>query len=493
MPDPVTPIELPSVIDFYKEDLFSTPKAEISRLSPDRGPWLANQLQSLLNNDAFKDLDLTDQGCAERFLALHGDFIRFCPEWKNQGWLAWDETRWIRDEMGLEVERLATDVPRILSFEAVHSDIGSKFTKAALEYQSAWKVKQVLLAARREVVTHPEELDTDPFLLNLRNGTLNLKTGQLRDAWKSDYITKLAPVWQEPLAEAPLWRQFISQSMGGDQILADFLQRAVGYSLTGDVSEQKMFFLFGSGANGKSTFLNTILDLLGDYGHQAANNLLVHRRGKNDEAAIAGLFGRRFVSSIEVEDGAHLAEVLVKTMTGGDKLRGRNLYENPFEFHPQHKLWLAANKKPEVKGRDHAIWRRILTIPFEVEVPEDERDPHLKEKLLKEGPGILNWAIEGSLAWQEQGLAPPTKVIQATEAYREETDILGEFLEGYETDPESHVPTNEVRQDFLEWAEEMGEKKVGGRKLISMLEERGWKRGRRGNRATWEGVRRVSR
>lgn len=211
--------------------------------------------------------------------------------------------------------------------------------------------------------------------------------------------------------------------------MIDFLQRSVGYSLTGDVGEQVLFFLHGSGANGKSTFINAIFDTLGgDYAVQSAPDLLVQKSGERHPTEVADLQGKRLVASIEVEDGRRMAEGLVKQLTGGDLLKARHMREDFFQFKPTHKLYLVANHKPAVRGTDYAIWRRIRMIPFEVQIPDGERDARLPEKLRAEAPGILAWAVRGCLAWQRTGLAAPVEVTAATEAYRLESDSLGAFL-----------------------------------------------------------------
>jgi P4 family phage/plasmid primase-like protien len=209
----------------------------------------------------------------------------------------------------------------------------------------------------------------------------------------------------------------------------EYIQRAVGYSLTRRVDEQVLFFLYGTGANGKSTFLSTILALLGDYGMQAVPEFLLMRHGEQHPTERADLFRKRFVAAMEVESGKRLAESLVKFLTGGERIRARRLYENFWEFDPTHKFWLATNHKPVIRGTDYAIWRRIKTIPFTVKIPEDKKDPRLLDKLKADLPGILRWAVEGCLAWQENGLRDPSDVTEAGHVYQQEMDIIGQFLD----------------------------------------------------------------
>jgi putative DNA primase/helicase len=245
-----------------------------------------------------------------------------------------------------------------------------------------------------------------------------------------------------------------------DQALIRFYQATVGYTLTGSTREQKLFFLHGSGRNGKSTTTETHYVLMGDYAHHAPAALFVaDRHGREPETEIARLHGTRFVIGSEIEEGAKLAEKRVKELTGGDTLTGRFLYGSPFDFKPTHKLMMFGNHKPDVTGTDLGIWRRMLLIPFPVQIDESQVDRELPKKLLAELPGILNWAIEGCLVWQKDGLTVPSSVQQATAEYREEEDELGEFLEEKCVLGDAHqVKRSMLHQEYLEWARERGTK-----------------------------------
>jgi putative DNA primase/helicase len=278
----------------------------------------------------------------------------------------------------------------------------------------------------------PEDFDKDPFLFNCFNGTIDLRTGEVVDHRRQDMITALAPVQYSTTARSALWERFLDEATDGNQELQEFLQRAVGYSLTGSVSEEKLFFVHGPGGSGKSTFLETIKTVLGDYAKTADFESFVARSqsgGVRDD--IAELAGRRFVVSIEVDEGKKLAEGLTKLLTGGDTVRARFLYQEGFEFLPQFKLWLAANHAPKVKHDDSAMWRRILRIPFEHVIPKERRDPSVKARLKdvrESGPAILAWAVEGCLRWREEGLGIPAVVEDATEQYRLDMDPLRDFF-----------------------------------------------------------------
>ena len=248
--------------------------------------------------------------------------------------------------------------------------------------------------------------------------------------------------------------------MNGNEKLIAYLQKAVGYTLTGDTSEQVLHFLYGLGANGKSTFLETIMAMLGDYAKQTSTEtILVKKMTGGIPNDLAGLKGARLVSAQEVESGRRLAESLVKQLTGGDTISARFLHGEFFDFKPTFKLWISGNSKPVVRGGDYAIWRRIRLIPFTVQIPPEEQDRRLSEKLRGELPGILNWSLAGCLAWQREGLTPPEEVTAATESYRDEMDIIGQFIgERCLMGPEYKVTAKKLYAAFVEWSELHGGK-----------------------------------
>ena len=374
---------------------------------------------------------LTDTGNAERLVADHGRDIRYCHPLR--AWFVWDGTRWARDETG-EVRRRAKDTIRRTALEAYNekddtrrSDLLSHAARSESEHRRGAMVR--LAEAERAVQVLPDHLDRDPMLLTVNNGTLDLRTGERLDHDRAHLITKLAPVDHEPDAGCQLWLTFLDRIMAGNTDLIAFLQRAVGYSLTGDTSEQCLFLLYGTGANGKSVFVRTLARLFGDYANEASFETFLVRRGGGPRNDVADLRGARFVSAIEAEEGQRLAESLVKSLTGGDRVKARFLYSEHFSFEPTFKLWLAANHRPVIRGTDHAIWRRIRLIPFTVTIPDAEQDKHLGEKLAAELPGILRWAVDGCLAWQREGLGVPDAVRAATDAYRDESDPVSDFIE----------------------------------------------------------------
>jgi len=434
---------------------------------------------------------LTDVGNAERFVRLHKDTARHVPAW---GWLVWDGHRWAPDETNA-VTRLAIETVRAIYREAAEcTDINKRKQIAdhAKRSESKQRIEAMLKLAEALVADPPSAFDRDPYLLNVLNGTIDLKTMQLREHSREDHITKLAPVAFDPEADCPLWKAFLDRIFDGNHALISFLQRAVGYALTGDTREQCLFILWGTGANGKSTFVNTIQAILGDYALQTPTETLLAKRPEYIPNDIARLKGARFVSAIESAEGRKLNEPLIKQMTGGDKISARFLHREWFDFYPEFKIFLATNHKPVIRGTDHAIWRRIRLIPFTVTIPEDEQDKELPRKLLAEASGILNWALEGCLAWQREGLGVPDEVKEATESYKTEMDALAQFIaDCCIVDPSARVLNKELYAAYISWCQENGEEPLGQRSLGRSLSERGFtpiRLGRKGERG-WAGIR----
>lgn len=431
---------------------------------------------------------LTDLANAERLVARHGHDLRFCHPMGR--WIVWDGRRWAIDDIG-EVRARAKEVVRSIYAEAESlSDEEQRKARArwGLASESRMRIEAMIALAQSErgIPILPAELDRDPWLLTVRNGTLDLRTGALRQHNRGDLITRLVEIDYDPRAPAPLWRDFLARIMGGNDDLIAFLQRAVGYSLTGDTSERALFFLYGSGANGKTTFLETIRAIAGGYGVRTPTETLLTRRESipND---VARLRGARLVTAAEADEGRHLAEALVKDLTGGDMISARFLHAEWFDFKPTCKLWLAANHKPIVRGTDQAIWDRIKLIPFSVVIPEAEQDKTLVEKLRAELPGILAWAVEGCLAWRRGGLGVPREVRAATGEYREEMDVLGGFLDDC-CARTGRVGAKELYQAYLSWCEANGEKPISQRQFGLKMAERGFGQFRTARGRGWMGV-----
>jgi putative DNA primase/helicase len=354
--------------------------------------------------------------------------------------------------------------------------------KAALSFLSGWNDIHV-----REAT----DWDKDPWLLNVANGTIDLRTGALSPHDPGDLITKLAPVAYNPAAKAPLWDAFLERVLP-DEETRKLAQRVIGYSMTGDVSERVLFFLYGPGANGKTTFLEANYAMLGDYAQRIDPETLMVHRDTNIPNDIAALQGVRFVPTVEVEEGKRLAEVLVKQLTGTDTLRARLLYHEYFDYHPCFHIWLAANHYPVIKGTDRAIWDRIRLIPFVVTIPLAERDRKLQGKLKEELPGILRWALEGCLEWEKGGLETPRAVMAATEAYRAEMDILAAFIADCCVEsPQAAVTVKDHFDNYLHWCEKNGEKPLSKLVFGKRMKDRGFvqDQAKGGNRARyWKGI-----
>jgi putative DNA primase/helicase len=354
------------------------------------------------------------------------------------------------------------------------------------ESEARLRAAVALAATDQRVIAHPEVLDHDPMLLNVANGTVHLEFGEILDADPADLITKLAPVEYDHGAEAPTWLDFLERVTNGRQELIEFLQRAVGYSLTGLTNAQVFFVLYGTGANGKSTFIETLRALLGDYGQQTPAETFLERRGESVPNDLARLPGARFVSAVETPEGRRLNETAVKRLTGEDTITARFMRGEWFEFRPVFKCWLATNHRPDVRGTDEAIWRRVRLVPFTVTIPPAERDPDLPAKLRAELPGILRWAVEGCLAWRQDGLGDPEPVTAATAAYRSEMDTLGSFLEECCVLREDVVvKAGDLHEAYTVWS---GDRTLTKKALGLRLAERGFQPIKRRDGRWWKGV-----
>jgi putative DNA primase/helicase len=396
----------------------------------------------------------TDLGNAKRLVRRYGDRIRFVPQSKT--WLCYTGGRWMQDDSG-EIVRLAKQTALAIYDEAQAAPVSEQKRLAdhARHSQSKAKLDAMIALAWSEegIPVSPEDLDLDPLLLNVENGTIDLESSELLDHDPDDLITKQAPVIYDATATCPRWDAFLSRVLQGDRDLISFIQRAVGYSLTGQSIEQIFFMLYGLGANGKSTFIDTLKQILGGYATHADYGTFLSSRNEKSGSDLARLRGARFVAAAEPDDAKRLDEAAIKKITGGEPVMARFLYGEPFEYTPQFKLWLSGNHKPTIKGDDHAMWRRIYLIPFLVTIPREEWDVELKAKLLDEAPGILRWAVEGCLEWRQYGLKPPSAVTNATAEYREESDTLGQFLaECCELGEDYSEEANRLFDTYRSWA-----------------------------------------
>ena len=437
------------------------------------------------------EYNLTDLGNTRRLIHRHGRNLRYCWLWRK--WLVWDGKRWVKDDTG-EVYRLAKETVSSIYQEAAaapNDETRKKLGKHATRSEAGARIKEMVDLARSDVPVMPDELDASPDLLNTESGTIDLRTGELREHRREDLITKIAPTKYRPDAAAPTWEAFLERVLPGEDLRA-FVQRAVGYSTTGDTSEQCMFINHGGGANGKSTFQEAIAAALGDYAMRTPTEMLLARRFDGVPNDVARLKGARFVSASETEEGRRLAESRIKDLTGQDTITARFMKAEWFDFAPTHKLWLSTNHKPEIRGTDAAIWRRIRLVPWTVSIPPADQDKKLPEKLRSELPGILTWVVRGCLQWRREGLQAPDEVRKATGAYRVEMDVLAGFLADcceFGTDHWEYA--KDLYESYKRWCDENGERPEPQRKFGGRLGERGFQRDRGGSRGAgiWRGVR----
>ena len=422
------------------------------------------------------EFSLTDLGNAERFAARHAHHLRYCRLWKK--WLFWDETHWAADTTG-EAERMVAETVRHLlavASEMTNEKEQQRMVSFARRCESAVRLSALLAVARTQtpLVASADSFDADPWLLNTRTGLLDLRTDSFGPHEPEKLITRLAPVDYDPLATCPNWERFLQRVLAGRTELIRYVQKAVGYSLTGETGEQCLFLLYGQGANGKSTFLSTIMGILDSYARQLPMDSLLARQNPAIPNDIAALRGVRFVSAVEADDGARLAESLIKQMTGQDKISARFMRGEWFEFVPQFKLWLATNHKPRIHGCDEAIWRRVRLIPFTVTIPAAERDRNLAAQLRAEWPGILRWAVEGCRLWQQEGLDAPPDVVAATDEYRSEMDILADFLaQRCVTNPLCSVPVADTYRAYEAWCVATADRPISKRTFTARMREHG--------------------
>lgn len=412
-----------------------------------------------------------DTGNAERFVDQNGKNIRY--SYTNKNWYYYDEKVWVPDLTG-EIKRLADEVVVAMKNEDIYIPNDEEEEEAVKAFQKHIKYSRsnrgkanMLKEAEHHLPITPGEFDKNKELFNVQNGYLDLITGELKDHDKGKLFTKISNAEYTDKIDCPRWLEFLDEIFGYDQELIDFIQKAVGYSLTGSTREQSMFILFGNGRNGKSVFLDIINDIMGSYTvNIQPQTLMVKQQSSGANSDIARLDGARLVTTTEPNDGVRLDEGLVKQLTGGDKVTARHLYGNEFEFEPEFKIWMATNHKPIIRGTDDGIWRRLRMIPFNVQIPDHKVDKNLKHKLRKELTAILNWAVEGVLKWQEEGLKNPKVVEDANREYRVEMDVTELFIqECCELDEETRVPAKVLYQTFKEWARENGQYEMNNTKF----------------------------
>jgi len=421
----------------------------------------------------------TDLGNAEAFAAEHHGRLRHVKDQRR--WLVWNEGRWRPDQTG-EAERAAKETTRQLLVSAAEIDDRDERRAAvgfALKSQGDARIRALLSLASTEpeIVLAASALDTDPYLLACRNGTLDLRTGTLRPHDPDDLISLGTDVDYHAKAECPRFLRFLDEIFAGDDELVDYVHRAAGYTLTGDVREHVLFALWGAGRNGKTKLIEALQLVLGDFARTTPFDTFAktrHDRGPRND--IARLRRARMVVAAESTEGRQLDEAVVKLVSGGDTIAARFLYGEFFEFRPEFKLWLVTNHRPRVDGSDDAIWARLRLIPFEVSF-EGREDKTIGDQLAAEAEGILAWAVRGCLEWRRDGLGLPAKVAAATAEYRQDEDVLGAFLDERCT-MDGSITAADFRSAFEDFCKSVGERPVPASVLGRRLRRRGVEGGR---------------
>ena len=425
-----------------------------------------------------KHYSFDDTGNAERLFDAFGGVLRYC--YTDKKWLYYRDGKWNYDNLG-EVHRCVDAVLEYMRQEGMNMPEGDE--KGEPEEREAAKVKKAFMAhltktrasnrkkamlkeTEHKVPILPRNMDTQKELINCKNGILNLRTGEIIPHDKNLYMTKMLNVPMPDVPKEPkLWLKFLDDIFSGDKELIRYIQKAVGYSLTGSTAEQCVFFLYGTGRNGKSTFIEIIRHIMGDYAANIqADTIMVKRNNGSANSDIARLKGARMVTSSESNEGMRIDEGLIKQLSGGDVVTARKLYGEEFEFKPEFKLFMATNHKPIIRGTDTGIWRRIHIIPFEVSIPAEKVDKNLKYKLKDELPDILAWAVEGCRLWREEGLRLPPAIAKAVEEYKKESDVISSFVEAC-CMKGTEVRANVLYAEYAKWASENNEYKMSSNKF----------------------------
>ena len=438
------------------------------------------------------EMQFSDITNRDFFIKAYSEKVRYCISWNK--FLIWNGTCWQIDTRG-RVEEMCVDFIHKM-YRALRSidDLQLKilFEKHLVRSENYRRIQGMvgLLKMSKDLKVEDFEMDKDHLLFNTQTHTINLRTGKIRDPSNKDLITNKSRFVFQKDAKSPTWNLFLQQIFNKDNELIRFVQKAMGYALSGDVSEQCLFILWGTGANGKSTFLNVLHHLFGDY---ARSTMIETFMKKNSEQSndLARLKGARLVTTSEIEQGKPLSESLIKTVTGEDELTARFLYGEYFSFKPTFKIFMATNHKPKIRGADNGIWRRIKMIPFTVTIPPEQRDKKLTEKLIAENSGILNWLIKGYAMWKKEGLEEPDAVSQANEEYRMDMDAVGTFVNDcFEIDASLkwRLHTKLLYETYIKWCNKNNERVMSQKWLGLRMSEKGFKRMATNGQRVWLGL-----
>ena len=420
-----------------------------------------------------------DMGNAERFVDLFGENVRYC--YTEKKWYYYNTLKWCTDNVGA-AERMADRAVKAMNAEAkvyaqADADEGTEMQKAFEKHvrqsRSNKSKKSLLAESQHHVPILPSQMDRYRMALNTPAGVINLKTGEVSAHKPAYYLTKITSVDFSSTADCPLWLRFLDDIFGGDKDLIRYVQKAVGYSLTGSTAEQCAFFLYGTGKNGKSTFLDVLRGVFGDYAANIQPETIMVKPSSSSaiNSDIARLKGARLVTSVEPNEGVRINEGLLKQLTGDDAVTARKLYSEEFEFKPEFKLWMATNHKPVIRGTDTGIWRRIHMIPFTVAIPDDKVDKRLPHKLKAEMTAIFKWCIDGCLLWQKEGLTMPRAVLDIVREYRREMDVISSFVVD-ECDERGAVAAKTLYAAYCKWAERNNEYCMSNTKFGAELAKR---------------------
>lgn len=420
-----------------------------------------------------------DTGNALRFLDRYGDIVRY--SYNRKKFYVYNGEKWELDERGLVMTLIDKTVDSMKNEKIVTSDDADEedarkvFEKHIKNSRSKSAKYNMLDLIKHQISVAPGEFDPDDMSLNVANGYVDLTSGELLPHDRNKMFSKQANAEYSDKMQPDAWMKFLSDIFDGDQQVIRYMQKAIGYSLTGSTREQVMFILHGKGRNGKSLFIETIAEILGDYSQSMRAESIMVKKNQNINNDIAALQDARFVTSTEPNEGFRFDEGLIKQLTGGDRVTARFLYGEDFEFTPKFKLWLTTNHKPLVRGTDDGIWRRLVLIPFNVQIPEDKVDKDLKFKLIREAPAILEWMTEGCRLWQREGLGLPKKIAEASQEYRSDMDVLEHFIEDCCEKGEGYTASgSELYEEYKRWADDTGEYKYNkntfGKKMKDKIE-----------------------
>lgn len=420
-----------------------------------------------------------DMGNAERFVDLFGENVRYC--YTEKKWYFYNSMRWSVDNLGV-ILRMADKCVEAMKAEAKlylqadeesGGDMAKNFEKHMKSSRSNKSKKAMLSEVEHHIPILPIQMDRYKMALNTPSGIINLKNGDVKAHNPEYYFTKITSVDCAEAADCPRWLAFLDDIFAGDKDLIRYIQKAVGYSLTGSTAEQCAFFLYGTGRNGKSTFIDVIRDVFGDYAANIQPETIMVKSSQSNaiNSDIARLKGARLVTSVEPNEGVRLNEGLLKQLTGDDTVTARKLYSEEFEFKPEFKLWMATNHKPIIRGTDTGIWRRIHMIPFNVQISEDKVDKNLTHKLKAEMTAIFKWCIDGCLMWQREGLQMPAAVLKSVREYRREMDVISAFIEDKCT-LEGTVQASMLYAAYASWADSNNEYCMSNTKFSTELAKR---------------------